>query len=184
MEKVSISSGAMKNIRSFVKRIVKSRYLSLVLRTYIGIIFIYACMNKIHYPAEFGEAIAAYRILPYWSINAVAVVLPWIELVCGLFLIVGMRTRSATSIIGSLLIAFSIAILINLYRGAPISCGCFDNVGDQIAWWDIFCDISWLLLIVQIFLFDKIYLFSKKTFSLKMRREYSFSTLLLDRRRP
>lgn len=174
----------MKNIRSFVKRIVKSRYLSLVLRTYIGIIFIYASMGKIHYPAEFSEAIAAYRILPYWSINAVAVVLPWMELVCGLFLIIGLRTRTATSIIGSLLIVFSIAILINLYRGAPINCGCFDNVDGQITWWDILYNISWLLLIVQIFLFDKVYIFSKKIFGLKMKTEYSLSALLLDRRIP
>jgi len=173
--KVRISCGAMKSIWSFVKRIAKSRYLSLVLRSYIGIIFIYASMSKIHYPAEFGEALAAYRILPYWSINAAAVVLPWMELICGLFLIIGLRTRAAASFIGLLLVVFSIAILINLYREAPISCGCFDNVGDQIGWWDVFRDIGWLMLIVQIFLFDKIYLFSRGIFGLKTRKEESLS---------
>ncbi len=151
----------MKSIWSFVKRIAKSQYLSLVLRTYIGIIFIYASMSKFHYPAEFGEAVASYRILPYWSINALAVVLPWIELICGLFLIIGLRTRAAASVIGLLLVVFSTAILINLYRGTPISCGCFGNVGDQITWWNVFRNIGWLILIVHIFLFDKIYLLSR-----------------------
>jgi len=151
----------MRSFWSFVKKILKSRYLSLVLRSYIGIVFIYASMSKIHYPAEFGEALAAYRILPYWSINAMAVVLPWIEMLCGLFLIIGLRSRAAAFIIGSLLAVFTVAIVLNLIRSAPISCGCFDNVGEQISWWEVFRDLGWALLTVQIFLFDRIYFFRK-----------------------
>ncbi|MBW2568062.1 MAG: DoxX family membrane protein [Deltaproteobacteria bacterium] len=154
-----------------------------MLRTYIGIIFIYASMDKIHYPAEFSEAIAAYQILPYWSINAVAVALPWIELLCGFFLILGLRTRTAASIVGLLLSMFSIAILINLYRNMPIGCGCFDNVDGQITWWDVFRDIGWLMLIVQIFLFDKVYFFGKRRLGLRMRTGDGLSALLLERRK-
>lgn len=148
----------MKRLWLFVNRFIKSPYLSLVLRIYIGVVFIYAGMSKITYPAEFAEALAVYQILPYWSVNFVAGVLPWTELICGMFLILGLRSRVAATIIGSLLMLFTISILLNLIRGAPISCGCFSSVGRQISWFDIFRDTGWLIFTIQIFYFDEIYL--------------------------
>lgn len=164
MEKIRLSGGTMKNFRLLVKRILKSPYLALILRCYIGIVFVSAAMGKIHHPSEFSEAVAAYRLLPYWSVNIVAVVLPWTEIICGLFLIIGLRTRASAFVIGALLSVYATALTINLLRGAPISCGCFDEVGDQIRWQDVFRDIGWLLLTVQVFLFDRIYLLRRDIF--------------------
>lgn len=147
----------MKNLWSFTKKIVTSEYLSVVLRFYLGILFLYASMTKITYPAEFAEALASYQIVPYWALNFIAVILPWVELTCGMFLIIGLSTRAASAIIATLLVCFAIGQAVNMIRDLPISCGCFENAGDPISWWDIPADLGWMLLAVQIYFCDKIY---------------------------
>ena len=151
----------MKPLKQIIINFIKSPYLALILRFYIGFIFMYAAMSKIPYPGEFAEALAAYRIVPYWAINFISVVLPWLEMLCGLFLIIGLLPRATSGILGILLLGFTFSIMVNLIRGAKISCGCFDTTGDQISWWAIARDLSWFLLTVQVFFFDKFDLFQR-----------------------
>ena len=154
MAEERLSFRAMKAF-SFLKRVLTHQYLSLILRVYIGGLFIYASMYKINYTAEFAETIASYQIVPYMAVNIIAVVLPWIELVSGVLLVAGIRARSAVVFLGLMLIMFTIAMFINLMRDAPISCGCFHSIGEKISWWTLVRDMVWSIMTIHIFFFDK-----------------------------
>ncbi|NLI81555.1 MAG: DoxX family membrane protein [Deltaproteobacteria bacterium] len=136
-------------------RLVSSRYLALVLRLMVGSFFVYASMTKITYPAQFAEATANYRLVPYWLLNFGAVVLPWMEFVCGLFLFIGLFSRACAVLIGVMLVLFNIMILINMAWGVPINCGCYDTIGDPIGWKKIAENAIMLAAVVQIYFFDR-----------------------------
>ena len=142
-------------IPAFVIRMIRSEYLAFALRIYLGYFFIYASLSKIPHPAQFAEAIADYRLIPYMFVNLGAVILPWIELVAGLFLIIGFKSRSSIIVIGLLLIMFDAMILINMYRGAPINCGCYDVVGEPIGWKKVLENGLMLVFSVQIYYSDR-----------------------------
>jgi uncharacterized membrane protein YphA (DoxX/SURF4 family) len=118
-------------------------------------------MSKIPYPAQFAEATANYRLVPYWLLNPVAVVLPWVEFVCGLFLVIGFTSRASVVLIGLLLVLFNIMVLINMYWGAPISCGCYDTVGEPIGWGKILENLILLSFAIHIYYFDRLFLFRR-----------------------
>lgn len=149
-------------IRSFLKRVITSEYLALVLRIYVGYFFIYASVSKIPYPAQFAEATANYRLIPYWFLNAGAVVLPWIEFVSGLFLIIGFMSRASAILIGLMLIMFDIMVLINMHWGAPISCGCYDTVGEPIGWKKISENALMLAFVIQVYFCDRLFVFRRR----------------------
>ena len=105
--------------------------LILLFRIFLGIIFIYASIDKIIDPLKFSDAIDNYHITPIQLNNLAALVIPWIELVVGVFLILGIYVRGSSLIVISLLIWFIFILSQALVRGINVNCGCF-NLAEQV----------------------------------------------------
>ena len=124
----------------------------------LGAIFIVAALPKIADPPSFAHMIYNYRLLPGGLINISALVMPWVELLAGLALVLGVWTRPARWVITALLVTFIIAISINLLRGNAIDCGCFDVSAanktheEQIRdmWLVIARDVGMLIMVAQL----------------------------------
>lgn len=131
-----------------------SPWLALAFRLYLGGLFVYASIYKINYPAEFAGTIASYEIVPYFLVGPMAVMLPWVELISGTLLILGIRPRAAILVIGGLLALFTLAIAVTLIRGVPIGCGCFHTIEDPISLATLFRDLFWLAMAAQVYRHD------------------------------
>lgn len=92
----------------------------------LGAIFVAAALPKIVDPPSFAHMIYNYRILPAGLINITALTMPWVEILTGLALILGIWVRPARWLIAAMLVVFIVAIAFNLMRNNAIDCGCFD----------------------------------------------------------
>jgi uncharacterized membrane protein YphA (DoxX/SURF4 family) len=133
-------------------------WLALPIRLYMGGIFVYASWHKILHPGLFALDVATYDLLPLVLVNMVAVTLPYVELVAGMMLIVGFRTRTGAALIIAMLLLFTVALVIALARGLDMSCGCFASQTmeeDPITWMTALRDVIWILLTCYVLIFDR-----------------------------
>ena len=139
-------------------------WLTIRVQIALGAIFVVAALPKITDPPSFAHMIYNYRILPAGLINISALVMPWVELLAGLALILGVWTRPARWLIGLMLAVFMIAIAINLGRGNAIDCGCFDlsaagktyeeRIRDM--WLVLLRDAGMLLMVAQLWWAERV----------------------------
>jgi uncharacterized membrane protein YphA (DoxX/SURF4 family) len=113
-----------------VKRLLTHPWLTIRVQLALGAIFVIAALPKIADPPSFAHMIYNYRLVPSSLINISALALPWIELLAGVALILGVWKAAARTVVAILLAVFIIAISINLARDNAIDCGCF-NVADR-----------------------------------------------------
>lgn len=104
---------------------MNNKWINLAIRLILGFTFIGASIHKIIEPAEFAKIIYGYGLFPHLSINLIAIVLPFVELLTGLFLVFNVYSKASVTIIGVMLAGFMIAISINMVRGHEFDCGCF-----------------------------------------------------------
>ncbi len=123
-----------------------------ICRLLIGGIFIYTAAPKIARPDDFARLIGGYHVLDPGLVNLAGVVMPWVELVTGAFLVVGLIPRSSALVAGGMLVTFMLAGALALLRGLRLSCGCFfPFMGNHTLGWDLLVrDGIMLMLTLQI----------------------------------
>ena len=103
----------------------------MICRICLGLMFIYASLDKIAHPEEFAKQIGYYKALPFGLENVLAIVLPWTELIVGICLIAGLLVDGATLLSIIMMLVFILAISQAMLRGIDITCGCFKVSADS-----------------------------------------------------
>lgn len=125
------------------ERLFFNRWFLLACRLLLAATFIYAALQKLGRPLLFAAEIEMYEALGTGPVlYLAAIVLPWIELFCGIALISGVFMRGAALILAALNILFIVAVshrsaVIMGAEGIPLrevyfDCGC--GFGPTHAW--------------------------------------------------
>lgn len=108
---------------------------ALAIRLVLGGVFVWAGAAKLVQVPAFVETVAAFDILPADWVAPFALSVIWIELIAGGLLLLDIWPRSNALVVLVLLVVFSTALGINMYRGNDVTCGCFGgDEGTSLAW--------------------------------------------------
>ena len=93
----------------------------------IGSIFIFSSLGKLLSPYQnFLYVVQAYQLLPSWAEVLTAQIFPWIELIIGVFVLLGLWISWSLRGAGILFGIFVVVVGQALIRGLPLeNCGCF-----------------------------------------------------------
>jgi uncharacterized membrane protein YphA (DoxX/SURF4 family) len=107
--------------------VIVKRRLLLLFRVVVGGVFVWAGALKIIDPLGFAQSIENYQVVSRELAFLVALVLPWVEVLSGAFLIFGLLRRSSALLISLQLAGFIGLVASALARGIDTSCGCFGS---------------------------------------------------------
>ncbi len=98
-----------------------------LIRFFLGAVFMVSGFMKLIKPANnFFSVIESYQILKGPVATTVALVVPWFELIFGVFLIVGLWLRQSVTVLWCLNMVFIAVLSSAILRKLPLeSCGCF-----------------------------------------------------------
>ena len=151
---------------SLMRRLDESGILLLVIRLFLGFYFIHTGIVKAAEPIDFLKSVRLYGLLPETPpefLNSTAIVLPWLEIICGIALVLGTRIRGAGLTIAMMMVVFMPAITLRavaMMRADPtlsffdveFDCGC--GTGVEIIWIKL-CKNTGLFLLAMIVLLSR-----------------------------
>ncbi|MGH7243528.1 MAG: DoxX family protein [Phycisphaerales bacterium] len=112
-------------------------------RIAVACLFLFAAYQKLFEsadaPQKFALAINSFKILPEHLVHLAAGAVPWIEVICGILLIVGFWTRAAATLLAAMVAVFTVAVASVLLRHMSLTCGCFGKFSllcahDKMSW--------------------------------------------------
>ncbi|MCP4133484.1 MAG: DoxX family membrane protein [bacterium] len=144
-----------------LKKIIDSKgwvYTAFGLRILMGLLFIYSGFFKALDTGAFYNIIVMYKIIPVSWAAYPAIVLPFLEMILGLFLIAGYKTRASAFLSILLMGMFTVFIAINVARGETFDCGCFElsrmgiGINENVSITLVIRDLVMLIVLFVIFL--------------------------------
>lgn len=133
-----------------------TEWIGVLARLILGVTYLVAGFDKGTHLAQTQQATRAFQLLPYGLANAWGIFMPFLEIILGLLLIVGLLTRWIAVVGGLLMIVFIVGIASVWARGISIDCGCFGGGGaaSTTAYpMDIARDVGLLLCAVWLIVF-------------------------------
>ncbi len=102
-----------------------------ILDVILGGVFVYAGVLKVLDPVRFAHDIDNYKMLPWTIAAGVAFYLPWLEIFCGVAVVIHRLYRGGLFILTALMVVFLIATIAAKARGLDITCGCFGHASQH-----------------------------------------------------
>jgi putative oxidoreductase len=123
----------------------------------VGGIFIYAGVTKAIDPLRFAIDIDNYKMLP-WAIGVgLAFYFPWLEMLCGLALILRFFYCGGLLILSALTSVFIAASIIAKVRGLDIACGCFGHASKYLSFFGhLALDFAILVVLIALWIASRI----------------------------
>jgi putative oxidoreductase len=125
---------------------VRNKTALLVFRIVLGGLFVYAGIVKLLVPLDFAQNIRNYQLVGQSLAFIAALVLPWLEVLAGAFLIAGVWKRGAALAVSGLLVFFIALTVVTMARGLDVDCGCFGAIDRKAGLSVILEDLAMLYL--------------------------------------
>jgi putative oxidoreductase len=128
-----MSSELLTSLTVSQRRLIIPQFVWRVVDFCIGGLFIYAGVIKAMDPIGFANDIDNYKTVPWVVGVRLAFYLPWLEILCGLALIVRRLYLGGIGLLTALISVFIIASIVAKARGIDISCGCFGHLSKDLS---------------------------------------------------
>lgn len=117
---------------------ITSAFIGAVSQQVIGILFLIAGVSKAANRQQLSATMIAGGVHTPWVLKGVSLALPWVEVLCGSALVVGIYPQVALGAISLCLIAFSLFLTKNLAVGNRLECHCFGSLSrGPTTWWAV-----------------------------------------------
>ncbi len=108
------------------------RVVRLILALLVGAVFVYAGVLKARDPLRFASDISNYAMISWPFGVRLAFYLPWLEIFCGLALILQRFFEGAILLTAGMIVVFIGATIWARAHGIDVSCGCFGTVSSNL----------------------------------------------------
>jgi len=125
---------------------VRHRAVLLVFRIVLGGLFVYAGAAKALTPLDFAQNVRNYQLVGQSLSFIAALILPWLEILAGAFLVLGIWRRGAALVVSALLVFFIALTVVTMIRGLDVDCGCFGALDRKAGLGVILEDLGMLYL--------------------------------------